>query len=98
MRIGLVIDLGFCDHAPPISASSTRRCTSTRSAICTSTCDSRPESSIALFRTEDGTTPGSGLGLSLVKAVADLHGATIRLVDNGPGLRVVVRFPWDAPR
>ena len=39
------------------------------------------------------TTPGSGLGLSLVKAVADLHSATIRLVDNGPGLRVVVRFP-----
>ena len=39
------------------------------------------------------TTPGSGLGLALVKAVAELHGATIELSDNRPGLRVVVRFP-----
>jgi signal transduction histidine kinase len=38
------------------------------------------------------TTPGSGLGLALVKAVADLHGATVELSDNRPGLRVVVRF------
>lgn len=39
------------------------------------------------------TTPGSGLGLSLVAAIADLHDATIVLKDNGPGLRVVVEFP-----
>ncbi|WFP63794.1 HAMP domain-containing sensor histidine kinase [Mesorhizobium sp. WSM4904] len=39
------------------------------------------------------TTPGSGLGLSLVKAVADLHGATITLDDNNPGLGVSVSFP-----
>ncbi|MCC7486283.1 MAG: HAMP domain-containing histidine kinase [Burkholderiales bacterium] len=38
------------------------------------------------------TTPGSGLGLALVKAVADLHGASIELADNRPGLRVTVRF------
>jgi signal transduction histidine kinase len=38
------------------------------------------------------TTPGSGLGLALVKAVADLHGATLELLENNPGLRVVVRF------
>lgn len=38
------------------------------------------------------TTPGSGLGLSLVAAIVDLHGATIALQDNRPGLRVVVRF------
>ena len=38
------------------------------------------------------TTLGSGLGLALVKAVADLHGATIELADNRPGLRVAVRF------
>ncbi|HKA43005.1 MAG TPA: ATP-binding protein [Burkholderiales bacterium] len=38
------------------------------------------------------STPGSGLGLALVKAVADLHGATVELSDNHPGLRVVVRF------
>jgi signal transduction histidine kinase len=39
------------------------------------------------------TTPGNGLGLSMVKAIADLHGATIGLQDNLPGLRVVIRFP-----
>ncbi|MGH8621322.1 MAG: sensor histidine kinase [Burkholderiales bacterium] len=39
------------------------------------------------------TTPGSGLGLALVKAVADLHGAAVELADNNPGLRVTVRFP-----
>jgi len=38
-------------------------------------------------------TPGTGLGLTLVKAVAELHGATVGLEDNGPGLRVAVRFP-----
>ncbi len=39
------------------------------------------------------TTPGSGLGLSFVAAVAKLHDATISLEDNSPGLRVVVAFP-----
>ena len=39
------------------------------------------------------TTPGNGLGLALVKAVADLHGASVELSDNRPGLRVTVRFP-----
>ena len=39
------------------------------------------------------TTPGTGLGLSLVKAIADLHGAKIKLRDNGPGLGVVLTFP-----
>ena len=46
------------------------------------------------FRCEQSrTTPGSGLGLALVSAIADLHGAEISLVDNRPGLRVVVKFP-----
>jgi signal transduction histidine kinase len=37
--------------------------------------------------------PGSGLGLSLVAAVARLHGGTLRLEDNAPGLRVVLALP-----
>ncbi|MDE4063181.1 HAMP domain-containing sensor histidine kinase [Phaeobacter gallaeciensis] len=39
------------------------------------------------------TTPGNGLGLSLVKAVTDLHGAVISLSGNSPGLCVTVIFP-----
>jgi len=38
------------------------------------------------------TNPGSGLGLALVAAVADLHNATLTLSDNTPGLCVAVRF------
>ncbi len=39
------------------------------------------------------STPGSGLGLSLVAAVAGLHGGELRLEDNGPGLRARLRLP-----
>jgi signal transduction histidine kinase len=40
-------------------------------------------------------TPGAGLGLSLVAAVAKLHGGMVRLADNHPGLRAtLVLFPW----
>jgi signal transduction histidine kinase len=47
-----------------------------------------------LYRLEKSrTTPGSGLGLSLAAAIAELHGATIKLDDNQPGLRVIVSFP-----
>jgi signal transduction histidine kinase len=42
---------------------------------------------------ESRTQPGTGLGLSLVAAVARMHGGTLRLEDNDPGLRVVVRLP-----
>jgi len=36
------------------------------------------------------STAGSGLGLPLVKAIAGLHGLTIRLEDRKPGLGVVI--------
>jgi signal transduction histidine kinase len=38
-------------------------------------------------------TPGSGLGLSLVAAVAQLHGVTVDLADHAPGLMVTLSFP-----
>ena len=42
-----------------------------------------------LYRLEKSrTTQGSGLGLSLVKAVADLHNAELSLADAAPGLVV----------
>ncbi|HYZ26691.1 MAG TPA: HAMP domain-containing sensor histidine kinase [Geminicoccaceae bacterium] len=46
------------------------------------------------FRLEQSrTSPGSGLGLSLVSAIASLHGVQIELGDNSPGLRVTLHFP-----
>jgi signal transduction histidine kinase len=37
-------------------------------------------------------TPGNGLGLSLVAAVARLHGARIEMLDNAPGLKAKLWF------
>ena len=46
-----------------------------------------------LFRMDSSrSTPGSGLGLSLVYAVAGLHNSNLRLEDNEPGLRVKLDF------
>lgn len=39
------------------------------------------------------SSPGSGLGLALVSAVARLHRADIQLTDARPGLEVRARFP-----
>lgn len=51
-----------------------------------------------LYRLEKSrTSPGSGLGLSLVRAIADLHDATLQLSDtngaSGAGLTVEICFP-----
>lgn len=71
------------------------------SRICTSIEDSGPgipkeergKVFQRLYRLEKSrTSAGTGLGLSLVKAIADLHDADIRLEDAGPGLRVVITF------
>ena len=42
------------------------------------------------------TQPGTGLGLSLVAAVARMHGGAVELDDNNPGLRVTLRLPQKA--
>jgi signal transduction histidine kinase len=41
--------------------------------------------------------PGSGLGLSLVAAVARLHGGSVALEDNRPGLRVRLSLKKNLP-
>ena len=42
--------------------------------------------------------PGTGLGLSLVAAVAKLHGGELRLEDNQPGLRCKLIIPYGKSR
>jgi signal transduction histidine kinase len=39
------------------------------------------------------STPGNGLGLSLVAAIAERHQIAIALEDDQPGLRVRLTFP-----
>jgi signal transduction histidine kinase len=46
------------------------------------------------FRGEQARqTPGSGLGLALVDAVAHLHAGQLALEDAAPGLRAVLTLP-----
>ena len=46
------------------------------------------------FRLETSrSTPGNGLGLSLVAAIIKLHHGLIELDDNQPGLKVSVSLP-----
>ncbi len=57
-----------------------------------------PEESERIFQRfyrleQSRSTPGSGLGLSLVKAVADLHGIALEVRNAEPGLQIVMRFP-----
>ncbi len=58
----------------------------------------RLRASERFFRAESArSTPGSGLGLSLVQAVAHLHGGTLLLEDGEPGLRVVLSLALGRP-
>jgi signal transduction histidine kinase len=45
---------------------------------------------------ESRSKPGAGLGLSLVSAVAQLHGGALKLRDNGPGLAAILEVPGSA--
>jgi signal transduction histidine kinase len=82
------------------------RLTETESAVIVEIADNGPGIPPALraevfrrfFRADDSrSTPGSGLGLSLVQAVIQIHNATIELQDNAPGLRVRVQLERIAP-
>nr|WP_256515486.1 HAMP domain-containing sensor histidine kinase [Alsobacter ponti] len=44
------------------------------------------------------TTAGSGLGLSLVAAIAQIHGASVTVGDAAPGTLVTLRFPLPPER
>jgi signal transduction histidine kinase len=54
----------------------------------------RPRVTERFVRLEESRSkPGAGLGLSLVSAVAQLHGGTLLLTDNNPGLAAVLSMP-----
>jgi signal transduction histidine kinase len=56
---------------------------------------SRRDEALRKYRRLDGAraSDGSGLGLALVRAVAQLHGGSLILEDNLPGLRAVLNLP-----
>ncbi|HUO18960.1 MAG TPA: ATP-binding protein [Steroidobacteraceae bacterium] len=54
----------------------------------------RPRVTERFFRGDASRgTPGVGLGLSIVDAVARLHGGVLELIDNHPGLRAQMVLP-----
>ncbi|WP_313178534.1 ATP-binding protein, partial [Massilia sp.] len=56
--------------------------------------DERPKVVERFYRVDGSRgTPGVGLGLSVVSAVARLHGGTLALEDNAPGLRATLVLP-----
>ena len=54
------------------------------------------DKAVARFERLGRADQGSGLGLSLVQAIAHLHGGTLALEDAAPGLRAMLRLPRDA--
>jgi signal transduction histidine kinase len=62
--------------------------------------DEKPKVTERFYRGDASRgTPGVGLGLSLVAAVAKLHGGVLELTDNHPGLRAtVLMFPVNIQR
>jgi signal transduction histidine kinase len=61
-------------------------------------CDAERSKVVERFYRGDASrgTPGVGLGLSLVQAVAKLHGSTLELSDRNPGLRVALTVALEA--
>lgn len=59
----------------------------------------RPKATERFFRGDSSRgTPGVGLGLSIVEAVAKLHGGVLQLLDNRPGLLAQMVLPVSAAR
>lgn len=57
------------------------------------TAEDRAKATERFYRAESARAlPGEGLGLSMVAAIAGLHGAILSLHDNAPGLRVEIRL------
>ena len=51
------------------------------------------------YRAPGATTAGSGLGLSIVRRICDLQGASVEIARSGSlgGANVIVRFPSRSP-
>jgi signal transduction histidine kinase len=59
----------------------------------------KPRATERFFRGDASRgTPGVGLGLSIVEAVAKLHGGVLQLLDNNPGLLAQMVLPVTAAR
>lgn len=50
------------------------------------------------YRVLGGSTDGSGLGLSIVRQIAELHGAAVSLADSSNGPGTVFRVAFRAPK
>jgi signal transduction histidine kinase len=88
-------------HTPAGTAASIM-ITGTESSVQLQVCDNGPgvaadettKISRRFYRSEKSrNTPGNGLGLSLVTAIAELHGAEMDIHSLDPGLGVTLRFP-----
>jgi hypothetical protein len=87
-----------CEHTPKVSVTAHRNGAGIEIAVSDNGPGIPAEERERVFgrfvRLEESRTgPGSGLGLSLVAAVARHHGGRASLCDNGPGLKAVIALP-----
>ena len=91
--IGGTVDVSVHESGTPNNTGAVLRVVDTGPGIAP---DERLRVFDRFYRPPGTAPPGSGLGMAIVKAIADLHSATITL-DNGPdghGLAVTVAFPF----